>query len=73
VDRHFLPTSIRMGSTLVVLNIISGLVLSCFGLKALWDYDPVWGYVVLALFLAVCFVLAWKMRFLNQEKSSKKV
>ena len=73
VDRHFLPTSIRMGSTLVALNIISGLVLSCFGLKALWDYDPVWGYVVLALFLAVCFVLAWKMRFLNQEKSSIKV
>jgi hypothetical protein len=66
VDRRFLPTQLRMGGWLVFLNIASGIALSSFGFKALWDYDQFRGYVVLALFLALCFVLARLLRFVNR-------
>ena len=38
VDRHFLPRPLRMGKTLVVLAILSGVAMTMLGLKSLWDY-----------------------------------
>ena len=66
VDQRFLPLPLRMGGWLVALNITSGIALSSFGLKALWDYDQFRGYLMLALFLALCFVLARLLRFVDR-------
>lgn len=37
-DRRFLPAPYRMGSVLLVLNAVSGLAMTAFGLKAIGDY-----------------------------------
>jgi Mn2+/Fe2+ NRAMP family transporter len=37
-DRNFLPKPYRMGKTLVVLNIISGIAMTSFGVKAFIDW-----------------------------------
>ncbi|MCY3758903.1 MAG: Nramp family divalent metal transporter [Acidobacteria bacterium] len=66
MDRRFLPLRLRMGSWLVALNVASAIALSSFGLKALWDYDQFRGYLVLALFLALCFLLARLLRFVDR-------
>ncbi|MYC82995.1 MAG: hypothetical protein F4X19_13015 [Acidobacteria bacterium] len=67
-DRRFLPLPLRMGSWLVALNVASAIALSSFGLKALWDYDQFRGYLVLVLFLALCFVLARLLRFVDRAE-----
>jgi len=38
VDHKFLPKPLRMGPVLTSLTLISGLVLTVLGVKALWDY-----------------------------------
>lgn len=38
VDRKFLPKPLRMGLVLTGLTLISGLVLTGLGVKAIWDY-----------------------------------
>lgn len=37
-DRHFLPPPLRMRSGLLALTIVTGLVLTCLGIKGMWDY-----------------------------------
>ena len=65
-DRRFLPPGLRMSATLAVLNVVVGIAFTAMGLKALWDYDQVQAYVILAVGLAGCVTLAWRLKFLHR-------
>jgi hypothetical protein len=66
VDRRFLPPALRMSWPLVAANIFSGILLVLMGLKALWDYDQIRAYVVLAALLLAAILLASRFAFFHQ-------
>ena len=62
VDWKFLPHGLRMSRSLVVGNLAAGILFTGMGLKALWDYDQIRGFIILAVLLlgSVLLAFCWK-------------
>ena len=61
-DWKFLPQELRMPRFLMAANLLAGLAFTGMGLKAIWDYDQVRGFVILAVLLLGSMLVAsrWK-------------
>ena len=61
-DWKFLPKALRMPRFLVAANLVAGLAFTAMGLKAIWDYDQIRGFVILAVLLSGSMLVAsrWK-------------
>ena len=67
VDWKFLPSGLRMSKALVAANLIAGLLFTSMGLKAIWDYDEIRGFILLAALLLGSILLAWRLQWLYEE------
>ena len=61
-DWKFLPRELRMPRFLMAANLVAGLAFTGMGLKAIWDYDQIRGFVILAALLLGSMLVAsrWK-------------
>ena len=69
IDYYFLPPALRMPRSLVVLNVVGGLVLSLAGFKALWEYGQLGAYLVVLVALGLCLLVTWRFQFYGRSQS----
>ena len=69
MDWHFLPRPLRMSISLVVLNILAGIIFAVMGLWALWEYKKGWAFLMVAVPLLGAMFLTWKLRFFHPQAS----
>ena len=69
MDWHFLPRPLRMSTSLVVLNILAGIIFAVMGLWALWEYKKGWAFLMVAVPLLGAMFLTWKLRFFHPQAS----
>lgn len=67
-DYRFLPPGLRMPRSLVLMNIIAGVLFTAAGLKTLWDYGQYRAYlVVLAFALASLLLASYRQRRASRD------
>ncbi len=69
VDWKYLPSGLRMSKTLMAANLAAGLLFMALGLKALWDYDQIRGFAILAVLLLGSIGLASRWTSLHPQET----
>ena len=73
VDWKFLPPELRMPKVLVAGNLGGGLLFTAMGMKAIWDYDGIRGFILLAVLLLGSVWLASRLKSLYESPVAAEV
>ena len=73
VDWKYLPDNLNMPRALIAANLLAGVLFTGMGLKAIWDYDQIRGFLILAALLAGSITLTSRCKLLHKTPPVKNI